>query len=61
MKKILIYTIKSGLHKLQKLDGCFELFGVDFMIDDNFNVKLIEFNTNPCLMLGKKKKKKKIK
>jgi hypothetical protein len=24
------------------------------MIDDNFNVKLIEFNCNPCLMLGKK-------
>ena len=49
MKRIIVYTIKAGLPKLSKLDGCFELMGVDFMIDDNYNVKLIEFNCNPCL------------
>jgi hypothetical protein len=27
----------------------FEIFGFDFMIDDNFTVYLIEANTNPCL------------
>ena len=27
----------------------FELFGYDFMIDEDFNVWLIEVNTNPCL------------
>ena len=27
----------------------FELFGYDFMIDDNFKVYLIETNINPCL------------
>eukprot|EP00347_Sterkiella_histriomuscorum_P014857 403359260 len=27
----------------------FELFGYDFMIDENLNLKLIEVNTNPCL------------
>lgn len=28
---------------------CFEIFGYDFMIDSDFNVWLIEINTNPCL------------
>lgn len=27
----------------------FEIFGMDFMIDSNYNVWLIEVNTNPCL------------
>lgn len=27
----------------------FEIFGYDFMLDDNFKVYLIEVNTNPCL------------
>ncbi len=28
---------------------CFEIFGYDFMIDENLKVWLIEVNTNPCL------------
>lgn len=28
---------------------CFELFGYDFFIDEQFKVWLIEVNTNPCL------------
>ena len=28
---------------------CFELFGYDFLIDEDFRVWLIEVNTNPCL------------
>lgn len=28
---------------------CFEIFGFDFMIDEDFTVYLIEANTNPCL------------
>ena len=27
----------------------FQLFGYDFMIDENFRLYLIEVNTNPCL------------
>jgi D-alanine-D-alanine ligase-like ATP-grasp enzyme len=29
--------------------GCFELFGFDFMIDEELNPVLIEINTNPAL------------
>ena len=28
---------------------CFEIFGYDFLIDDDFNTYLIEVNTNPCI------------
>ena len=27
----------------------FEIFGFDFMLDDQFNTYLIEVNTNPCI------------
>ena len=30
-------------------DICFEIFGLDFMLDENFKIWLIEVNTNPCL------------
>ena len=30
----------------------FEVFGLDFMIDDEFKLYLIEVNTNPCLELS---------
>jgi tubulin polyglutamylase TTLL1 len=29
-----------------------EIFGYDFMIDEDMNVWLIEVNTNPCLELS---------
>ena len=30
----------------------FEIFGLDFMLDDEFKLYLIEVNTNPCLELS---------
>lgn len=30
----------------------FEIYGYDFMFDDEFKVYLIEVNTNPCLELA---------
>jgi len=32
--------------------NCMEVFGLDFMIDDEFKTYLIEVNTNPCLELS---------
>lgn len=31
---------------------CFEVFGYDFIIDEDFNLWLIEVNTNPCIELS---------
>ena len=32
--------------------NAFEIFGYDFMVDENFKVYLIEANTNPCLEIN---------
>lgn len=37
-----IYTTNIRKHN-------FEIYGYDFMVDENFNIWLIEANTNPCL------------
>jgi hypothetical protein len=29
-----------------------KIFGLDYMIDEDFKVSLIEINTNPCFELG---------
>ena len=45
---VTLSTIKKKINpNRRKL--CFELFGFDFFIDMDFNVWLIEVNTNPCL------------
>jgi hypothetical protein len=33
----------------QRRKNCFELFGYDFILDQDFNTWLIEVNTNPCI------------
>ena len=35
-----------------RLHNSFELFGYDFMLDENFKLSLIEVNTNPCLEMS---------
>lgn len=35
-----------------KRSHCFEIFGLDFMIDEEMKPWLIEINTNPCLELS---------
>ena len=57
MKKIALMAIKSvhGLIDPLKKDNSFEVFflykvfGLDYMIDEDFKIYLIEVNTNPCL------------
>ena len=49
-----MYTIKTGLKKLDKKRGFCELLGCDILIDDKFNPYLIELNTNPALFLDTK-------
>jgi tubulin polyglutamylase TTLL1/tubulin monoglycylase TTLL3/8 len=51
MKAIAANSIRSTFIELNKerKDKNFELFGLDFMIDESFKPWLIEINTNPCL------------
>ena len=60
MKNIAQLTIKATYNKMNpsKRDNTFEvtiliqIFGLDFMIDEDFKLYLIEVNTNPCLELS---------
>ena len=49
IKDLIIDTILSVKHQLNpnKRKHCFELFGYDFLIDEDFRIWLIEVNTNP--------------
>jgi hypothetical protein len=51
MKDIIIDTFMSAREKMnqESKPNVFELFGFDFMIDEDFRVWLIEVNTNPYL------------
>jgi hypothetical protein len=51
MKELIVKSTFSVRKKLDPLKRkyCFELFGYDFMIDEDFNMWLIEVNTNPCI------------
>jgi tubulin polyglutamylase TTLL1/tubulin monoglycylase TTLL3/8 len=51
MRTIAATAIKSSWVSInpKRKDKNFELFGLDFMIDEHFKPWLIEVNTNPCL------------
>jgi hypothetical protein len=54
IQKLATDAIKAVYTKIDPLkkEFSFEIFGLDFMIDENFKVWLIEANTNPCLELS---------
>jgi len=43
---LLFHSVKG---RLENKFGCFELFGLDFILDEQLNPYLIEINTNPAL------------
>lgn len=49
IKDLIIDTILAVKNQLNpnKRKHCFELFGYDFLIDEDFRIWLIEVNTNP--------------
>ena len=51
MKEIATNAIKSTFCFIDpaRKGNNFEIFGFDFMIDNNYKPWLIEINTNPCL------------
>ena len=51
MRQLTIDAIRATYGKIdpKHREFGFELFGLDFMIDENMRVFLLEINTNPCL------------
>jgi len=51
MKQLIVRSIfaTKSLIDPNKRKGCFELFGYDFILDEDMNIWLIEVNTNPCI------------
>lgn len=42
------YAVRKTIDPFRR-KHCFELFGYDFILDEDFNTWLIEVNTNPCI------------
>ena len=51
LKELAKIAIKAVYGKIDpfRRENSFEIFGLDFMLDDDFKPYLIEINTNPCL------------
>ena len=51
MERLVTDSFRSVYKKIDpnRIKNSFEIFGYDFMIDENFKVFLIEANTNPSL------------
>lgn len=51
MKEIALDSILASYQQIKGFQDLpvFEIFGLDFIIDEKFKVWLIEINTNPCI------------
>ena len=60
MKDLIIDSFMSVRSKMNPRNrkACFELFGFDFLLDEDYRVWLIEINTNPYMGTPSKDMKK---
>jgi len=49
MKRIACWTMMGAKNTIKDRPNSYEVFGIDYMIDTNFNTWLIEINKNPAL------------
>jgi hypothetical protein len=49
MKQVMVEVHKASRGKLHQQQGYFDLFGYDFMLDEQLQLHLLEVNTNPAL------------
>jgi hypothetical protein len=56
MKKKMLHIVRSVYHELLPHPGVFELFGVDFLLDENLKVWFIEVVKSPAMQATTKEK-----
>jgi len=49
-KEAFIHTIRMSQHSYMTLSGAFEMFGLDFLLDEDLNLWFIECNASPQLI-----------
>ena len=49
MRRCVVASLKCAQDAVENRNNSCELFGYDFMVDDNHKCWLIEVNSNPCL------------
>lgn len=49
MKRIVNASLQAAQRYVEVRKNCFELYGYDFMVDENYNVWLIEVNCSPAM------------
>lgn len=49
IRQVVINTLESVQDTFEYKRGCFELYGFDIMVDDEFNCWLIEVNSSPAM------------
>jgi hypothetical protein len=49
MQNIVINSIKSCKDTIINRKNSFEIYGYDFMVDENYNVWLLEVNSSPSM------------
>ena len=49
MKKICTYSLQAAQDLVEGRKNSHELFGYDFMVDENYNTWLIEVNSSPAM------------
>jgi tubulin monoglycylase TTLL3/8 len=49
MKRIACWTMIGAKNNIKDRPNSYEIFGIDYMIDSNFNTWLLEVNKNPAL------------
>lgn len=57
MKQTMLHIVRVNLSRLVKHPGVFELFGLDFLIDEDFNVWFFEVNLTPSIVGSSAEKK----
>merc|ERR1719473_2340828 len=49
MKQAIVSIFDASKDLLQRRNGYFDLLGLDFMIDEDFGLHLLEVNSNPAM------------